>query len=578
MSNSPRATRRQGRAAASVKFGGRIRRSATIAAVLISTISGALAAQVVRGTVSDSASRLPVSGAVITLADSAGTVLGRNISNERGQYRVAYTGAARSLRVVRIGFQPRELQIAESPTLDGALDVIMAPFKTTLAAIHVRAQSNCPRRNDREAAFEFWDQARAGLLNTVVARESDSMAVDRLYFQRAFNGDNETVGRFIVARDTSRSATSFEAAHSARDFVRKGFAGDTEVVGLVFGPDADVLLDDAFAQGYCFRLAGPMKSRPHQVGLAFSPADYRRGRVDIDGTLWIDTSARVLRDVEYRYLGLDPLTDKFHPGGEISFATSANGIVFIDRWYLRLFSNAIDGEHGFNCGKECLRFYYPTENGAEVSHVSWPDGRRWDAPLGTVRIRAQTSAGKPAVAAVVQLNDTHYRGSADSTGTIVIRDLLPGPYAPKLRDERIVELGFLLPTQVTFTAIRDTVVDLTVEAPTAEEYVTRQCKKSSQWEMRDSTFVFGRVVDRDGKPVAGARVTYALKLLTGQWAFSKESFKTGTDGLFETCSSVFTHGRTVLVRVARSGHENVEVVRTITNSLTVVRVDVDSRP
>jgi hypothetical protein len=577
MSNSPRATQRQGRAAARVKFGGRIRRSATIAAALISTISGALGAQVVRGTISDSASHLPISGAVITLVDSAGAILGRNISDERGQYRVAYVRTARSLNVVRIGFQHRELPVGALANLDSAVDVVMTPFNASLGAVRVMDQQTCPRRADRAAALAFWDQARAGLLNTVVARANNTMAVDRLYFQRAFNGRKESVSRFIVSRDTSHSATSFEAAHAARDFVRDGFKGDTGVMGLVFGPDADVLLDDAFAHGYCFHLAVPQKSRPNQVGLAFSPANFRRGRVDIDGTLWIDTSARVLRDVEYRYVGLDPLTDKFRPGGVISFATSANGIAFIDRWHLRLYSNTVDGEHAFNCGQACSWYYYAVENGAEVSHVSWPDGRRWDGSLGTVRIRARTTDGKPAAGAEVQLSDTHYRGTADSTGTIVIRDLLPGKYSVRIRDERIAELGFLLPTSVTFTAVRDSVVQLTVEAETVEEYLTRQCRRSVDWVLRDSTYIFGRVMDEDGKPVGGVRVSFALKQINGEWVFGKEIYKTDTDGLFQDCKSTFTHNRTVLVRVGRWGERYVEVEHVVASSLSVVKVVLDSR-
>jgi len=578
MSNSPRATQRRDRAAASVSLGGRIRRRAMVAALLAATVSGALAAQVIRGTISDSASRLPIAGAVITLVDSAGTILRRNISNESGQYSVAYVRAARSLHVVRIGFQQRELQVPEAPNRDSAVDVIMAPFNASLGAIRVSDKLSCPRRADRAAALAFWDQARAGLLNTVVARANNSMAVDRLHFQRAFNGDKESIGRFVVDRDTALRVTSFEAAHTARDFVRQGF-GDSGDVGLIFGPDADVLLDDAFAQGYCFRLAEPTKSRPNQVGLAFSPSDFKRGRVDIDGTLWIDTSARVLRDVEYRYLGLDPLTEKFRPGGKISFATSANGISFIDRWHLRLFSNPQDAASAPNCRAGCAaKFYYPTENGGEVSHVGWPDGRRWDASLGTVSIRARTTGGKPAEGAAVQLHDTHYHATADSNGTIVIHDLLPGPYTVRIRDERIAQLGWFLPTPVKFTAVRDSVIQLRVEAQTVEEYLTRLCQRDWQWELRDSTFVFGRVVDEDGKPIAGARVSFALKQLSGAWVFEKDAYKTDTDGLFQTCKSTYTHGRTVLVRVVRAGHQPVDVAQLITSSLTVVKVAVSTRP
>ena len=363
-------------------------RSVTIVAIFTSTIARALTAQVVTGTVSDSATGQPVSGAVMTLLDSARKVLAQDITNERGQYRVAYGGRAQSLRVTRIGFLPRELPFAEAAHTDRVLDVMMSPFKTTLAAVRITEQSNCPVTSDRAAAFAYWDQARAGLLNTVVARKTNPMAVHRLYFQRAHSAKNDSITSFVVFEDSSKTAeTSFSTFRTARDLVRLGFSADTNIVGYMFGPDADVLLDDAFAEGYCFRLAPPLSARPSQVGLAFAPADFKRGRIDIAGTLWVDTAARALHDVEFRYVGyvgLRAFAERFRPGGTISFATSANGVAFIDRWSLRLFGNAPDTIFvPGRCRGGCIRTsdnLYPTENGAEVSHAVWRDGRRWDAP------------------------------------------------------------------------------------------------------------------------------------------------------------------------------------------------------
>jgi hypothetical protein len=562
-------------------FGGRIVRSATIAAALASTITGALAAQVVRGTVSDSASRQPIPGAVVMLLDSAGSMLGRNITSERGEYRVASARVARSLRVVRIGFQPRDIPFADAADPQRSLDITMVPFKTTLAAVRVTEQSNCPHRADRATAFAFWEQARAGLLNTVVAREANPMSVHRLYFSRVLNAENESIKSFVVSEDSARSTeTSFSAIRPARDLVRLGFAGDTTVIGFMFGPDADVLLDDAFAEGYCFRLAEPPKARPNQVGVSFAAAKSKRGRVDIDGTLWIDTVARVLRDVDFRYVGMHEVAEKFHPGGTISFAVSANGVAFIDRWSLRLVGNAPYFKYVPNC-RACAQFhdsFYPTENGAEVSHAVWPDGRRWDAPLGTVSIRAVTAAGQPASGAVVQLADSPYRATVDSSGTVVIHDLLPGPYALRIRDPRTAEVGFLLPTPVTFVAARDSVTRLTLDVPTTEEYVTNECQKSRQWTTTDSTYLFGRVVDPDNKPVADARVSYALQANDAKWSWAKETFKTGPDGIFQFCSTTLTPGRLLLVRAARSGHPDVDLTHEATNNMTIMPIRVDAWP
>src|ERR1019366_1147504 len=103
----------------------RLLRSPTIAALLVSTLATPLAAQSFHGAVSDSASHQPVSGAVVMLLDSSGATLGRNITNERGQYRVSFVRVARSMRVVRIGFLPRDIPVVDSPDRDRSLDVTM---------------------------------------------------------------------------------------------------------------------------------------------------------------------------------------------------------------------------------------------------------------------------------------------------------------------------------------------------------------------------------------------------------------------------------------------------------------------
>ncbi len=572
----------------------RAARYGLMAALIAAALPQCLSAQTVRGTVTDSASRQPIPGAVVTLLDVGGRVLDRNITDERGQYRMSYRGSAHSLRVVRIGFQPLDLSLSAATGAERSLDVTMVPFTTTLAAVRITGKrDNCPGRADATTALSFWDQARAGLLNSIVARKSTPMSVHRLYFSRALSGDGAGIKSFVVSEDFSESAkTSFTAARSASDLVRRGFAGDTGVVvGYMFGPDADTFVDDAFARGYCFRIAEPDQARPHQVGVAFSPANFSKGRVDIDGVLWIDTVARALRDVEFRYVGMHPTAEQFHPGGTMSFATGENGVAFIDRWSLRLVGNApspIYPKCRWACGTRDS--YFPIENGAEVSHVAWRDGRRWDARLGTVSIRATTAAGRVSAGTVVELAGTHYRAMSDSTGTAQIKDLLPGPYIVFVVDRRVNGLGISLRTPVSFVAVRDSVVQLSLEVPSVEDFVVSACRKDRQWKTTDSTYLFGRLVDADKQPVAEARVTFAVQKNKGDWDWSKETLKTDADGLFESCGATLPAGSKLRLHVEsdrswprdlmRDGRRDPahDVMRDITDRTTIVPLRIDVRP
>ncbi len=62
----------------------------------------------VTGVVRDSATRQPLTGAVILLRDSLDRTVGQGVTDERGRYHLAGSAAARRIRVLRMGFQPAE--------------------------------------------------------------------------------------------------------------------------------------------------------------------------------------------------------------------------------------------------------------------------------------------------------------------------------------------------------------------------------------------------------------------------------------------------------------------------------------
>lgn len=555
-------------------------RSSAIAVLVLSSVASPVPAQNLRGAVRDSVSHQPIAGAVVMLLDSTGALLGRNITNERGRYTVTYTRVASIMRVVRIGFLPRELRVQDSEAIDQPIDVVMVPFSAALAPVRIVDTPGCPQRGDRAKTLALWEQARAGLLSTVVAREMNPMAIHRLAFERTLDGHSDRISRFVVAADSdTNSAKSFNAVRSARDFVTSGFSEDSAGTRFMFGPDADVLLDDSFALGYCFRLASPSKNRPRQVGLAFSPSDRRAGRMDIDGTLWIDTAARALRDIEFQYSGTPPHWGEFHPGGSVSFHEMPNGVVFVDQWYLRRVyatETSVLDQRGYDYTTRISPF--ARENGGEVARAVWRDGQVWNASLGSLRIQVVTPAGQPAKGAEVLLPDTPFWGAADSSGTILIRDLLPGPYSLRIRDARMAELGVSMPTRITFVAARDSTFRTTVKVPTTEEYVAGLCRKDRQWAASDSTFVLGRVVTPEGDPVEDAKVAIAIKTPDREWSWGKLFYLTGSDGVFESCGKLFKPGQKVLIRVSQRGMADVDVERTLASKLTIARIQVQTRP
>lgn len=542
-----------------------------LAALAVATVTQVSSAQELRGTVRDSVSRRPIPGAVLMLLDSSGAVLGRNITDEAGKYAMALRDGARRLRVQRIGFRLRELGIPASRTTRGTaetpFDVIMLPIPTFLERVSINEQSKCSRRADRAIAFALLQQARAGLLTTVVAREANPAAMVRFTYEKDMVRTSDRVQQMSVFVDSAdRTSGSFGAAHKAIDFVRRGFVEDGAGSNQTFlGPDADVLLDDDFAAAYCFHVADPDRSRANQVGLGFAPAERRRERVDIEGVLWIDTVARALRDIQFRYLGLESTIQRYEPGGSISFREMANGVVLIDRWSLRLIGVDSRGSHLH-------------ESGGQLADAVWADGRSWHVSLGTARVHVVTTQKQPATGVQLWLEDTPYGATVDSTGTAVFSDLIPGPYSIVVVDSRLQPLHLDIPTGATFVAATDSVVERPLEVLTAEEFVIQRCVHDRRFKPGDSALVFGRVMTRDGVPVDDVAVAMARQTPANTWQSIGPEYKTGTDGLFSVCTASISPGTNLSATARRDGSIVAELQQKVTGGLTVVRIPLEPRP
>ena len=546
-------------------------------------------AQEVRGTVRESTSRQPIPGAVIALLDSAGRTLGRNITDERGQYRLVVSASTTRLRFIRIGFRPVTVSLARSGTRVDTMNVVMTTLPTMLDPVTVSA-NGCPRRDDAGPALGLLEQARASLLNSVVAREANPGRVVRLRFQRMMDGTSDRIARQTVKVDsTARSEAPFTAVRSAAEFVRAGFVKE-ELGGTVFyAPDADALLDDAFMAGYCFRLVRPDREHPTEVGLGFAPPGRARNRVDIDGVLWVDTTRRQLRRLEFRYVGLDRSLAGANPGGRLSFRDMANGVVIIDRWSLRLPSVHDDSLYdNFKQAYAHRISLEAQETGGEVAHIEWPSGLAWGAPLGTLRLTLLTHAHAAATGTRVSLDGTDYSRRADANGEVTIDRLLPGPYKLVVVDGLLEPLGVTLNTPIAFEAVRDSTHRATLDVPTADDFVADRCSHDAIWHdaiprrRPNAVWMIGRVIGPDDEPISeisasvseGSKAKLARQQST-PFALAEThneltSTRTGTDGIFELCQGRFLVGDSVVVAIRHRDMMTSAFPFALKDSLTVL--------
>jgi hypothetical protein len=539
---------------------------------------GALTAQrPVTGVVRDSATGAAVPGAVVLGLGAAGDTVARALTTERGVFRLDAPRAVARLQALRIGYRPRAIALDAARPEDTAWEIGLARLPTLLERVQVTAAARCRGRPDRAEAWALLEQARAALLAMIVARETDPATVTRLAYTRTFDQGGTRIARQHVRRDSSADATtSFNASRSAADFVRDGFRTLRGAEEVLYGPDAEVLLDDGFARGYCFHLAAPDPARPLEAGVAFSPARSRRGRVDIEGTLWIDTVSRSVTDIEFRYRGLDRDAERAGAGGRVQFREMPGGVVFIARWWLRTLGPAPDAMDGPDEPDARARPVprrggaaplVLTEIGGELVRARWADGSRYDAPLGAVAIELRTEAGAPVVGALVGLARTDHLGVTDSMGRVLLGELLPGPYRAVLVDSLLAPLGIVLPVVGVEVAPGDTAVHRRT-APSLDDFVADLCRAGGVG--AEPAVLLGRIVDADGTPADGVR--WRLRRSDGtRWSVVADGGRTGSDGRLQLCRGLAV-GDVIELAAWRDRETPEIIVRRVNGAFTAIPV------
>ena len=510
--------------------------------------------QTIRGLVVDSASRHGLPGAVVTFFDANHHQLARAITSQAGTFAFALPSATK-VRVVRLGFRPREVSLDQT---DGALEIVMSASSQLLDPVQVDGDSPCPRRADSYAAIALWDQAKSGLLAAVVARQELPAMMMNLTYKRPIEGNSDRFGEQEVRIHRGKSASSFRATPSSAEFEHTGFVRRAPDGDLFFGPDAETLLDDAFMRNYCLSLAASNKQRAATAGVSFAPARRNRDRVDITGTIWIDTARRALDRVEFRYVGLDSEADRFRAGGELLFQDVRPGIPQIQRWFLRTVVERTNALRGSTVGPKRFQVH---EDGGELARADWNDGSSWRAPLGGARVHATSKDGEKLVGATLALEGTDYVATTDSTGTAEFSELLPGPYRVSSIDSALTMIGLDGGTDARFVAARDSIRELSVVIPSAAQRIDAECRRNNVWTPGSFALVV-QVVNPDGSPVAGAQWSVSVGRTTGV---------TGSNGIFQYCFAL-EPGEIVTIRVSRHGERPTMVTQTLSRRVTAVRV------
>ena len=466
---------------------------------LVAAPRGVMAQRVLRGTVLDSAGAIALPGAVITIVDSSGATGARTISDATGRFAIVIPPRAATLHLIRIGYRPRNLPVGAATS---ALELVMSRIPPMLEAVRISDRELCPGSADRGPAFQYWEQARAGLLAEVVAREANPATATTLTYERREKLGDALVRRQVVGSRSGQTKRPFLAPESAQTFARRGYMLEASGERTFAAPDADVLLDESFAATHCFHLQTADAAHVGQIGLAFTPVPDRPDSVvDVAGTIWIDRANPSLRSFDFRYTNLEPAAARIPTGGHIEFRSVPNGVAFVERWSLRL---AILGpgprpvrtppagtSRPSRMSRDDLVAQEIQETGGQVLQASWLDGTMWrDSTTGLKGIVTQRD-DRPIEHALVTIAGTADTVETDVRGEFSFHSMVPGKYMIEVVD---TTLGAFTAPRTQSRAVeitRGKVADFRASLPPVADAILRKCKDDQP--DRLTTIVAGRV-------------------------------------------------------------------------------------
>jgi len=491
----------------------------------------------------------PLTGVVVVALDRAGTTLARALTTAAGTAAVQVaSGAEFRLRGERVGYESVESDAMRATASMPPVVLFATNRQVQLAAVAVRGRQRCDRAtSDGARATAVWSEARKALTASLVT-SADSQRTDRppilmtRYVRR--------LGRSM--RVERESSSGYQPTHRAfrsapAEFLSQaGWVLDSGGSQLLYAPDAEVLLSEAFASDHCFRVDRRSGRDSTYVGLRFDPAD-GRVRPDISGALWLDPNSAELRYLEYRYVNIPDSVSHRMAGGRVEFQRLDDGRWIVSRWYIRSPRLAMVGNTrvgGLSLPRRVEVIGLQEEGGvALLSSV----GQRAAAVVVPQAVLTgmvyDSTRAAPLVGALVQLDGTDVIDTTDALGAFELRTFQSGAYSLMIDHPRLASLGLAAISMPVSLVANDTGT-LHVVLPSLGTLARRLCPEPAAG-APPSLWLLGLVVDSATRlPIPGAYLSVGWhtsrlgrqgSLLIARNDSSYLDTETDASGTFQVC-------------------------------------------
>ncbi|HEX2092978.1 MAG TPA: carboxypeptidase regulatory-like domain-containing protein [Longimicrobiaceae bacterium] len=311
-----------------------------ISLLVVSLLLGApaLAAQAIRGELVDAAGNRPVPGTLVVLLDASGRQVEGGLTDAEGRVLLRAPAPGRyTLRAERVGWGSVVSPVLEL-TVGRSVEhrLVMPAQMVRLEGIVVqgeRRRCTLVAEAGRQTAA-LWEEARKALNAAAWTEQRRPFRVEVVRYSRTLDPTTLRVESERTSRRSGLSTSPF-GSYPAEKLVEEGFVRAVGDSVDYHGPDAHVLLSDAFLETHCFRVQEGSGETEGLTGLAFEPVRGRR-LPDVRGVLWMDPRKAELRHLEYSYTGLDLRGPTDGIGGRIEFERLPSGEWLIPRWRIRV--------------------------------------------------------------------------------------------------------------------------------------------------------------------------------------------------------------------------------------------------
>jgi len=461
-------------------------------------LTSSVAAQSIRGVVTERDTRRPLPGVVVLLL-SGDSAVARSLSNTLGAYSVPAPGPGQyRLRTLRIGYRPVTSSVFEVGTqsLERNIEVVSVPI--ALDTVRVAGRNECRVRPDSAAAtFAVWEQVRTALTATQLTSRAVGWEATIVTYERSLD---PTRGRVLQQNANVRTMDNIRpwVARSADSLHAQGYVlTDNDDVTTFYAPDIAVLMSDEFMSDHCWRLSS--RSDTARVGIDFEPTRDRRNIPDIRGTVWVDRHSAELRRLEFRYANVSKDQQAGPSGGTLDFTRASTGDWIITRWHIRMPVIELRSFHMYGRFENETRIREIRMEGGDLAVLTHGADTVWKRPplvlAGTV---VDSLSDRPVIGASVRLVGTSMGDTTNRSGGFRLEDVLPGLYTLDIATPSLARYGMSHSVSIMFA---DSGATLRVRVPTGEQLLNGMCRSTNRGVVIGQLKMVG-----DTLPVAGAKV------------------------------------------------------------------------